>query len=207
LVANGSRPALSLFAWAAGRAPRLIAVDGGLHVCIKYDLRPDLLIGDLDSVTAEELHWAKRHMVAIRERRSPQATDLEKAMFYCSGRKWKRLAILAASGDRPDHYLNGIDLAFKFRGLKPHFFMNKSWVIPLSGTAVSAHDLPAGHTVSWLGHPQAGGCTLEGVKWSFRGRTLSSGGFQSVSNVSRGPLRATQRRGRSMLVISLRPDQ
>ena len=107
LVANGSRPSKALFKWVAAKAPRLIAVDGGLCACIKYDARPELLIGDLDSISEADLRWAKRHRVTICPRRSPHSTDLDKALVYCGDHKWTRLAILAASGDRPDHYLNG----------------------------------------------------------------------------------------------------
>ena len=61
----------------------LVAVDGGLRHLKRLGLKPDLLIGDLDSVDADEL--AEIEEVGVEVLRFPPAkdqTDLELALDY-----------------------------------------------------------------------------------------------------------------------------
>jgi thiamine pyrophosphokinase len=207
IVANGAPPSRKLLRDLVAHSGRLLAVDGGLRGCRKHGVKPDLLIGDLDSISVEDLAWAARAETTIMPRRNQSATDLEKAMRYCLLRGWRKIAILAVNGNRPDHYLNGIDLAFKFRGLSINYIMNHMLLIPFSGQRSLSLEVAAGHTLSWFGWPAAEGCSLCGVKWPIKNRTLRSGDYQSVSNCTTGPVIAAQKRGRSILIISLRSDQ
>jgi thiamine pyrophosphokinase len=207
IVANGTPPSRKLLRDLTERSGCLLAVDGGLRNCRKLEIKPDFLIGDLDSISQDDLAWATRTGTAILPRRNQNSTDLEKAMRYCQTRNWRRIAILAVNGNRPDHYLNGIDLAFKFRGLAINYFMDHSLLIPLSGRKTLQMETPEGHTLSWLGWPAADGCCLSGVKWPIKNRALRSGGYQSVSNRTTGSVIAAQKRGRSIFIISLRRDR
>jgi thiamine pyrophosphokinase len=207
IVANGTPPSRKLLRDLVSRSGCLLAVDGGLHGCRKHDIEPDLLIGDLDSISGSDLAWANREGIKILPRRNQNSTDLEKAMRYCQTHSWRKIAILAVNGNRPDHYLNGIDLAFKFRGLSINYIMDHSLLIPLSGCKSLHMDVSAGHTLSWLGWPLAERCCLSGVKWLIKNRTLRSGSYHSVSNRTTGPVVASQKRGRSIFIISLRRDQ
>jgi thiamine pyrophosphokinase len=205
LVANGTPPRRALFTKLIEQSAHLVAVDGGLSACRKLARNPDVLIGDFDSVQPDDFAWAKRRQVSIVKRQSQQTTDLEKALLYARRRGWRRIAVMAASGNRPDHYLNGLNLAFRQSGCKVHYYLAEMLVIPVSGRATLNLELKAGHTVSWFGFPDASGCVLEGVKWPIQIRSLKTSGFQSVSNLSVGPVHVHQQRGRSLLMISLSP--
>jgi thiamine pyrophosphokinase len=207
IVANGTPPSQKLLRDLVSRSGYLLAVDGGMRGCRKFVVKPDLLIGDFDSISTEDMAWAKRAETTILPRRDQNSTDLEKALRYCQEHDWKRIAVLAVNGNRPDHYLNGIDLAFKFPGLSINYFMDHMLLIPLFGRKSLQLDIPAGHTLSWLGWPTAEGCVLSGVKWPIKNRTLRSGGYQSISNCTTGQVVAAQKRGRSIFIIGLRRDQ
>ncbi|MBU1636940.1 thiamine diphosphokinase, partial [bacterium] len=133
IVANGAPPSEKLFIELASRSKNLIAVDGGLKVFRRAGITPSLLIGDLDSVSPDDISWIRRRKTKTLPRRSQNATDLEKTLLYCRLRKWKSVAVFSINGDRPDHYLNGLDLAFKFRGLSLHYFVDGMLLIPMSG--------------------------------------------------------------------------
>ncbi len=206
IVANGTPPAKTLFKNIAARSKNLIAVDGGLKAYHRASITPDILIGDLDSVSTHDQAWIRRKKTKTLPRRSQTATDLEKTLLYCRMRKWKSIAILAVSGNRPDHFLNGLDLAFKFRGLSIHYLVDNMLLIPISGSRSMELDLNDGHTLSWMGFPKANGCGLKNVKWPIHDHILLTGGYQSVSNRSLGPVSVKQKSGRSILMISLKPE-
>jgi hypothetical protein len=66
--------------------------------------------------------------------------------------------------------------------------------------------LPIGHTVSWFAFPEAKGCKLTGVRWPFARRKLTADGFHSLSNEPVAAIRLEQKSGRSVLAVSLFPQ-
>jgi len=89
----------------------LVAVDGGLRHLKRLGLRPQLLIGDLDSVDASEL--AEIMDAGIEVQRFPPAkdqTDLELALEYARKAGYAQIVIAYPFGDRVDHTLGNLSL-------------------------------------------------------------------------------------------------
>lgn len=89
----------------------LVAVDGGLRHLKRLGLKPDLLIGDLDSVDADEL--AEIEEVGVEVLRFPPAkdqTDLELALDYALRIGYAQITIAYPFGDRIDHTLGNFSL-------------------------------------------------------------------------------------------------
>ena len=89
----------------------LVAVDGGLHHLKRRGLKPHLLIGDLDSVDANEL--AEIIDASIEVLRFPPAkdqTDLELALEYLLNIGYAQIEIAYPFGDRVDHTLGNLSL-------------------------------------------------------------------------------------------------
>ena len=89
----------------------LVAVDGGLRHLKRLGLRPQLLIGDLDSVDASEL--AEIMDAGIEVQRFPPAkdqTDLELALEYALKIGYAQIVIAYPFGDRVDHTLGNLSL-------------------------------------------------------------------------------------------------
>ncbi len=90
----------------------LIAVDGGLKHIIRMGLTPSLLIGDLDSVTTDELARVESLGVGIlRFPPEKDQTDFELALIETANRNPDRVYIHAALGGRTDHILANLALA------------------------------------------------------------------------------------------------
>lgn len=95
----------------AEQADRIIAVDGGLAHIQTLDLKPDLLIGDLDSVTPRQVSWVEKQGTQVRRfREDKDETDLELALLAAAGYHPKRIIITAALGGRLDQTLANIFL-------------------------------------------------------------------------------------------------
>ena len=72
----------------------VVAVDGGYYGCRVAGITPDLLIGDMDSVDAEDLIDA-RHKTIVHPLAEQDTTDLEKACIMCKRQLLSALGFLA----------------------------------------------------------------------------------------------------------------
>ncbi len=91
----------------------LIAVDGGLRHLLVLKRFPDLLIGDLDSITSEELQTCIDQGVEIlRFKPQKDESDLELALLEALKRGYSDLTIANAGGGRVDHLLGNLSLLF-----------------------------------------------------------------------------------------------
>ena len=80
-----------------------VAVDGGLAHFRALKVVPDLLLGDLDSVSDDDRHWAEAGGCEVVELPSQESSDLAKAMAHMNHIGRTRVTIAAAAGGRwPD---------------------------------------------------------------------------------------------------------
>lgn len=89
----------------------LIAADGGLRYLRLMGLSPHILIGDLDSVSAEDVEDCKNNGVqVIRHPVEKDETDLELALNYALEAGCEIIVIAAALGGRLDQTLGNLFL-------------------------------------------------------------------------------------------------
>ncbi len=91
------------------RAQLIICADGGMHHARALGVRPDVVIGDLDSLPADardELEQAGAEVLAFPARKDE--TDLELALLYAVNRGATQIVVLGALGKRIDHELANI---------------------------------------------------------------------------------------------------
>lgn len=94
-----------------GNAGRIICADGGARHLHRLEVRPHLLIGDMDSIDDEDRYWLDSLQVPVRQFPiAKDATDSELALELCLTdlplpAAQHEIVILAAFGDRPDHVL------------------------------------------------------------------------------------------------------
>jgi thiamine pyrophosphokinase len=89
----------------------LIAADGGLHHLQALGFRPQILLGDLDSVTPAEVEEARGQGVQIvRFRVDKDETDLQLAIDRAADEGCSRIVIAGGLGGRLDQTLGNIFL-------------------------------------------------------------------------------------------------
>ena len=99
ICANGVASAETAFP----AADLIIAADGGARLCAKHRARPDVLIGDLDSLTAAEVaRWEAAGVEVLRFPVDKDQTDLELALDLAVARGARRITVLGALGGRWD---------------------------------------------------------------------------------------------------------
>jgi thiamine pyrophosphokinase len=105
LVITGGAPLddVAARAGAGAGAGRVVAADGGLDHALAAGIRPDVLVGDLDSISAAGLDWARANITVERHPTDKAATDTELALSCAAATQPDRIVLLAGRGDRLDH--------------------------------------------------------------------------------------------------------
>ncbi len=101
---NGTPPSKRLIKKTISENDMIIAADGAYDYLEKYKLLPQLLIGDMDSVS----NLPKDDNVELIQINDPETNDLEKALNYCLENNLSDIRIYGADGKRFDHALINI---------------------------------------------------------------------------------------------------
>ena len=163
----------------------IIAADGGAKHCLKLGIEPNMLIGDLDSITEDELgHWREAGTEIIRHDSDKDENDLELALLYAKENGVEEVLILGGLGGRWDQtFANLLLPAYeKMSGLFITFWDRGAWLYLVDGEKVILGC--SGQTISLI--PIGGdveGVSTQGLKWSLNGETLYFGATRGVSNV------------------------
>lgn len=111
LFINGEVKQTGFLAGLIDKNTFLVAVDGGLRHLLAIQRQPDLLIGDLDSVTPAQMETLTQAGVEIQ--RFPvekDETDLELALLETARRGYKSIQLIGALGGRTDQMLANLFL-------------------------------------------------------------------------------------------------
>ena len=84
-----------------------ISIDAKLENLKELGVKPNLILGDLDSAAINELD----SQIEVVELSDQNKTDLEKSLDYCKENSIKKVVILGSSGLREDHSMANILIA------------------------------------------------------------------------------------------------
>ncbi|MBE9508969.1 MAG: thiamine diphosphokinase [Chloroflexi bacterium] len=183
----------------------VIAADGGTRHALAVGVTPRAVIGDLDSLSPDNL--AQIEAAGARIQRSSarkDETDLELALQYAAREGASEIVILAALGGRLDQTLanllllalpelDGLDVRIVEGAQEAFLICKEALVVGQPGDTVSL--IPLGG--------DAVGVTAEGLEWPLRDGTLRFGPARGVSNVLvKEQARVRVRRGSLLCVIT-----
>lgn len=170
----------------------VVAADGGVDAALALGLNVDVVVGDLDSSTAEGLAAAEAGGARV-ERHPPDkdATDLALALHTAAGLAGDGgdLVVLGVEGGRFDHLLAGVlalaDPALAAHRVRAH--LGGASVHVVHGPGEVALELVGGSTVTLV--PVGGdaiGVRTSGLRYPLHGERLAAGTTRGVSNVADG---------------------
>jgi len=163
----------------------VIAADGGAELARMLGLRVDLVVGDMDSISAETLAGIER---VERHAAEKDATDLELALGAALRFEPERVLVLGGGGGRLDHLFGGLLLlaAEAYAGVRVDAQFGAAAVHVIRGERM-LHGEP-GELISLLAvHGRARGVVTDGLVYALRRETLEPGSSRGVSNVFAGP--------------------
>ena len=184
IFANGQIPHFELASQLLRPDDFLLAADGGARHIMSLGLMPNLVIGDMDSLTEDDLYELGNNDVkTLQYPEDKDETDLELALLYAAELQPTSILIVAALGDRLDQTIGNISLLTDIQfstldirlddGVDEVFFCrNQVEVKGRSGDVVSL--------IPWGG--DVAGVTTNGLQWPLLGETLFSYKTRGVSN-------------------------
>jgi thiamine pyrophosphokinase len=189
--------------------PLIIAADGGAAKADASGYRPDMVVGDLDSLRLADRERLEDLGVEFRVAdRDKDESDMELCLLAALESGARRISILGALGlSRPEHSIANLLLLADPRldGLDVEILARGSRIVRIgsaAGPGVAAISGREGDFVSLfpLGS-DAHGVTTEGLRFPLRDETLSLGPSRGLSNeLLASEARISSRRG-CLLVV------
>ncbi|MEX0985238.1 MAG: thiamine diphosphokinase [Actinomycetota bacterium] len=165
----------------------VIAADGGVAEAIRLGLDVDILVGDLDSASHDDIALVEAAGAEIeRHPIDKDATDLELAMARAVREGVTRIVVLGGDGGRLDHLLgNAMVLASpRWAGLQVEAILGAATITVIRGERVIEGE--PGDTLSLFAvGGTARGITTEGLRWALHDADLAAGTSLGISNAFR----------------------
>ena len=111
ILANGLFPSEQRCLNILKSAEKIICCDGAADKLIDSGLMPQVIIGDLDSLSDQAKDQHKSILIRDEDQES---NDLTKAVHYCMEQGYASVSILGATGLREDHTLGNISLMLEY---------------------------------------------------------------------------------------------
>ena len=203
LLANGAVEDPEQVRQHAGKADLVVCADGGCRHAQALGLRPQVVVGDLDSLAPEAQATLEAEGVDfVVHPRAKDETDLELGLLYAVERGATEITVLGAWGGRIDHTLGNVFLLAhpRLAGIDVRIVSATQRVVLVHQEASfrgSAGDLlsllPLGGDVQ--------GITTTGLAYPLRDEALVFGPARGISNVFTGGTATVRLRSGLLLAV------
>lgn len=180
VLANGRFPESNYCLRILDRAGTIICCDEAADSLIRHGREPDLIIGDMDSLSRETRERFRDRIVTIEEQEN---NDLTKAVTYCIEQGYPSVSILGATGLREDHTLGNISLLLEYnRDIEARIITDHGeFSLLKSGETVNSYP---GERISFFTVDNRVTVTSEGLKYSLDRMQLHSWWRASLNEVT-----------------------
>ena len=170
----------------------LVCADGGGNSALLSERLPDVLIGDLDSITPKNLaHCVEAGTKIQRFPKEKDQTDLELALQYAQRQapiefSEKSIWLYGATGGRIDHFLGNIALLLAYARQGRKIFLKDPeqlmWIVQ-ERESINGHK---GQELSLISLAEKAVVTTEGFKYPLDHEILFQDSPRGISNVFLG---------------------
>lgn len=184
IVCNGSIIDYSYHRKFFDEADFIVCADGGALHLQKLGIKPDVLLGDFDSIEERYLEYYREQKVTIlKYPKEKNMTDTELAVDTAIERGYKDIVIIGGTGTRLDHTLSNIFLLRQMldRGVRGRIVNEYNEIFLIDDcTEVKAEE---GYYLTLLPlTSKVEGITTKGLYYPLKGETIEMGSTRGVSN-------------------------
>lgn len=184
ILAHGEPPPLSRLRHHLQQASLFIALDGAANELASVGLRPDVVIGDLDSYDRNSFPDLEPILDPDQD-----TNDLEKGLLYAVNQGATSAVVLGATGRRLDHTLKNLSVLRQFHDQLDLYFEDRFATISVLSEGDPPLELEGevGQGISLF--PLSGrveGVQTEGLVWPLELEPLENGVRDGTSNRLKG---------------------
>ena len=178
---------------------KIIAADGGVHHALRFGFTPDVVVGDLDSIT--ETVRAQLPGTQFVHRPSQELNDLEKTLQFCQEHGFFQLTILGIAGKRLDHTINNFSVLARYDRFFELELYDAYARIYLIRDEIQIQG-QEGQLVSLIPVGKVEGITTEGLAFPLNNESLEFGVREGLSNyLTRKQARVRFRKGLLLVFV------
>ncbi len=187
----------------------LIACDGGARYLASAGIRPDVLLGDMDSLAPEQLaEYEKGGVEILRHKTDKDFTDTALALDYALALQPSAVDIWGALGGRMDHALANIHLLIRGRQAGVGVRLVDDYSEMLAPDGEIAFGDAIGCLVSLLALSEVvEGITVEGFRYPLTNENLLLSESRGISNlITASPATIRFRKGHLLVIRYWKKD-
>ncbi|MEZ4812323.1 MAG: thiamine diphosphokinase [Caldisericia bacterium] len=170
----------------AGKFDFVCCADSGLDTALKLGLIPDIVIGDMDSVSHEGLEYIKsKDIESIIHPPDKNFTDGELAISHLQKHylNFSEIKVLGLTGGRPDHAYGNFLLLKNTKNNIPITAFADGFLIQSFGKGIHSFVSKPGATISIFSFKDPAFVKLSNLKFKFE-ETLYPFSSRCISNIS-----------------------
>jgi thiamine pyrophosphokinase len=208
LIIAGGNPVKPGLAVRLGVPTWVVAADSGLDEAYRLGISPNLVVGDMDSVSPDALARAQGDEVTIeRHPVDKDATDLELAIDAAAQAGYVRATIIGGTGGRIAHTFANAMLLLKERTIALDWKTSRATIAALRTGDTRAFASADGPLVSVLAIGGTASCESTGLRWPLDDIDLDAGSTRGISNEIAGTTATVSvTRGQVLTIHERNPD-
>lgn len=183
LFLNGNKPNIKIINKFLSKKSLIVSADGASNYLKHMKVTPDVIIGDLDSITPKNLKYYTKKKVKIVKLEEQETTDFEKSLNYIISLKIKKISVFGAISKRYDHTLNNLSVLKRYYKNNAITLYDNKYESFYCSKSIS-FKYKKNKIVSFLGIPYATGIVTEGLKYPLKNETLYFGIREGTLNKS-----------------------
>lgn len=200
VIGNGEQPPSGLLIAAVDSGQyEVICADGGYHHAERLGIVPDMILGDMDSLSPDEIHRLEGK-VSVKKYTGQNDTDVEKAISYCIDNNIKDILLFGVTGKLIDHELSNLMLLFRYASEVRVRIFNKDSVLE-AVTGSITREPGRGARVSFFAFGSELTVLTKGLKYQLPQNKLIFGRQESNGNLAEDDVVSFDIRGGYMLLI------
>tara|TARA_Y100001973_G_C5053286_1_gene258833 strand:+ start:88 stop:705 length:618 start_codon:yes stop_codon:yes gene_type:complete len=161
----------------------VVGVDSGTEYLYKLFLKPDLIIGDLDSINTKTLDRAKKDAAEIISYEiNKDKTDFELALNYLKINNYENITIIGGESGELDHLFGNL-LAISAFHKKEYIEWKQSDknIIFLNSEIIN---VDSGKIFSLIPLSTLQGVSINGARWNIKNENIDYGSSKTLRNIT-----------------------
>ncbi|MGA7161314.1 MAG: thiamine diphosphokinase [Bacteroidota bacterium] len=199
VICNGEVPSKKAMLQLLRGKPFIVCADGGANKARTLGILPDLIIGDLDSISLVTRRFFPN--VETLRVKSQYSTDLEKALDYLVKHRYQTASVVGALGGRPDHSFANFSIFKKYHNRIGLLFSDSLCNIQIIDKKI-VFESRIGTVISLMPLGRCVGITTAGLEFPLVNESLELGIREGTSNkVISSPVKISVKKGSLLLFV------